>query len=812
MNLIARALVVMSVSIAGMGAVPAVAGLALAAAGSPHPAAGRITTVAGGVGGPGPGRLVAVTPCDVMLSGGRALFSDANGTLRDLNPRTGRLTTVAGNGVPRQESGDGGPAANAGLAGPCMLAADRAGDVALTDQGQVRLIAARRGNLFGQPVSAGHIYTVAGGGDCCVLPANGLPATSLYLFQAAVAFDQAGNLVLAVDDFDVISEVLVVAVRSGSFYGQSMTAGDVYLIAGTGRQGFSGDGGPAAAAMLNGPSGLAVDAAGNVVISDTGNNRIRVAAGRDGTFYGVPMTAGDIYTIAGQHFGGYYGDGGSATIAELCRPRGLAFDRVGNVLVADSCNNRVRVVVVRSGRFYGRAVKAGFIYSVAGGPGHGDGAPARDAGLAGPEGVAVDAAGSVLITDPGHNLLRVVAERSGRFYGRTMRTGHIYFAAGNGQQISGIGGPATLAELGTPADIADGPSGVVIAEPAQVTAVRLLARRSGHFFGQKMTAGDLYTVVKPGSRELRNGGPAAGLFRLGGVTADAHGNVLLADELGGRVWAVAARTGRFYGRPMKAGHVYAIAGNGHRRNTGSGGQPTRTSLPQVSGVAADRFGDIVIIEHAFYPRVSRVLLVAARTGRLYGITMTAGHIYLVAGTRSAGNGPSGSLALRTSIDAGQARADQAGNLVIDDGGNNKIRVLARRSGRTYYGLRMTAGHLYTVAGLAGTAGLAGDGGPAAAAELNRPEAVDLDPAGNLLIADTGNNRIRAVAARDGTFYGVPMTAGDIYTIAGHGAAGFAGDGGPATLAELDRPAAIAAAGHGVLISDTGNVRLRFVTG
>jgi sugar lactone lactonase YvrE len=813
MNLIAKALVVMSVSIAGMGAVPAVAGPALAAAGSPPPAAGRITTVAGGAGGPGPGRSVAVVPCDVILTGGRVLFSDQNGALRQLNPRTGGLTTVAGNGVPLY-SGDGGPAANAGLAGPCMLAADRAGDVALADQLRVRLIAARTGSLFGQPVSAGHIYTVAGGGgSCCVPPAGGIPATSFYLLSTAVAFDQAGNLLLAASG---IPEVLVVAVRSGSFYGQSMTAGDIYSIAGTGHFGFSGDGGPATAAAVDVPTGLAVDAAGNVVISDASNYRIRVVAGRDGTFYGVPMTAGDIYTIAGQHFGGYYGDGGPATTAELCNPEGLAFDRAGNVLVADSCNNRVRVVVVRTGRFYGRAMKAGFIYSVAGGPGYGDGAPAWDAGLAGPEGVAVDAAGNVLISDPGHNLLRVVAERSGRFYGRAMRAGHIYFAAGNGQQsISGIGGPAALAELGTPQDIANGRSGVLIAEQAPVTAVRLLAGRSGHFFGQKMTAGDLYTVMKPGSQPLRNGGPAAGAFFPGGVGADADGNMLLTDTAGNRVWTVAIRTGRFYGRPMKAGHVYAIAGNGTLGITRNGRLASRASLELAAGVTADHFGDVVFAElgqdygvNAL--SISRVWLVAARTGRFYGIAMSAGHIYQVAGARSAGDGPSGGLALGIEINASHVRADRAGNLVLADTGNNKIRVVARGSG-TYYGQAMTAGHLYTVAGN-GTAGFAGDSGPAIAAELNGPEAVGLDPAGNLLITDTGNNRIRVVAGRDGTFYGVPMTAGDIYTIAGQGAAGFAGDGGPATLAELSGPAGITATAGGVLIADTGNLRLRYVAG
>jgi NHL repeat len=203
-----------------------------------------------------------------------------------------------------------------------------------------------------------------------------------------------------------------------------------------------------------------------------------------------------------------------------------------------------------------------------------------------------------------------------------------------------------------------------------------------------------------------------------------------------------------------------------------------------------------------------VLLVAARTGRFYGIAMTAGHIYQVAGARYAGDGPGGWLALDTKINAGSVRADQAGNLLIDDGSNNKVRVLARDSG-TYYGQAMAAGHLYTVAGN-GTAGFAGDGGPATAAELNGPATVAADAAGNLLIADTGNNRIRVVAGRDGTFYGVPMAAGHLYTVAGNGTAGFAGDGGPATRAEFNGPAGLAVTSGGVLIA--ANSRLRFVVG
>ena len=106
-----------------------------------------------------------------------------------------------------------------------------------------------------------------------------------------------------------------------------------------------------------------------------------------------------------------------------------------------------------------------------------------------------------------------------------------------------------------------------------------------------------------------------------------------------------------------------------------------------------------------------------------------------------------------------------------------------------------------------------DGGAATGAELSGPSGATVDGSGNLVITDTGNNRIRVVAETTGTFYGQAMTAGDIYTVAGNGTAGFAGDGGPATGAELSRPeAAITDPAGDVLISDSGNGRIREVAG
>jgi hypothetical protein len=132
-----------------------------------------------------------------------------------------------------------------------------------------------------------------------------------------------------------------------------MTAGDIYTIAGNGHLGYSGDGGPAASATLADPTAVAVDAAGNLVINDSGNGRVRVVATVTGTFYGKKMTAGDIYTVAGNGKTGFSGDGGPPTGAEFnFAPPGVqvlggigdvAVDG-GNLLINDTGNNRLRLV------------------------------------------------------------------------------------------------------------------------------------------------------------------------------------------------------------------------------------------------------------------------------------------------------------------------------------------------------------------------------------------------------------------------------------------------------------------------------------
>jgi NHL repeat len=182
----------------------------------------------------------------------------------------------------------------------------------------------------------------------------------------------------------------------------------------------------------------------------------------------------------------------------------------------------------------------------------------------------------------------------------------------------------------------------------------------------------------------------------------------------------------------------------------------------------------------------------------------AGDIYAVAGTGAAAFFGDGHWASRAALDdpAGVA-VDSFGNMVIGDPYTQVIQVLAEATG-TFYGIAMTAGNLYAVAGT-GTAGYSGDDGPATAAEISYPNGIGVDNADNLIIIpDSGNHRIRVVPDTSGTYYGQAMTAGDIYTVAGTGIEGCAGDGDSATAAELTFPVVAASTATGGLVIADGS--------
>ena len=703
--------------------------------------AGIISTVAGGPGGPGNAAAVSLnTPCGVSFAPGH-LYIASQRAVRQVSPRTDKLTTLAGTNS-AGPAGDGGPAASASL-NTCGVAVDHSGNLVIADNGgnRIRVVAAATGTFYGQSMTAGDIYTIAGNGHHG-FTGDGGPAASAELDQpATVVVDAAGNVVIA-DTNNV--RIRVIAASTGTFYGQSMTAGDISTVAGGGAA--LGDGGPATSAQLSGPYGVALDGAGNLVICDAGHARIRVVAAKTGTFYGQSMTAGDIYTIAGTGKPGFAGDGAPATSAELNNPLALAFDHAGNLVFADTSNQRIRVVAGGTGTFYGQPMTAGDIYTIAGNGSlgfSGDGGVATSSQLSGPQGVVTDRSGNLVTGDTGNDRVRVAAGSTGTFYGRLMTAGDIYTVAGNGMPgFAGDGGPATGAELSQPA----------------------------------------------------------------GAAVDASGNLVIADTNNQRIRVVASSTGMFYGQLMTAGDIYTVAGDGSTGDTGDGGPATGASLDGPAGVAVDAAGNLVVANSG--DGVIRV--VAENTGKFYGQAMTTGNIYRVAGGGSGVLGDGGPATQAVLVDPGQVALDATGNLVIADAGDSRIRVVAVRHG-TFYGQPMLAGDIYTVAGN-GSVGFSGDGGPATGAKLDGPTGVAVDAAGNLLIADHGNARLRVVTAATGTFYGQAMTARDIYTVAGNGLVGFSGDGGPATGAELFAPWGVAADGSNLVTADPANNRIRLVTG
>jgi DNA-binding beta-propeller fold protein YncE len=204
-------------------------------------------------------------------------------------------------------------------------------------------VAAKTGTFYGQAMTAGHIYLIAGGGAAL---GDGIPAVGAEMPDpVGLAVDHSGNVVIA-DKYQNPNQgflgfrVRVVAVSKGTFYGQQMTAADIYTIAGGGS--LHGSGHLATDTQLNAPWGVAISGSGNVLVS-LGNTRLDVIAVKSGRFYGQRMTALHLYRIAGGG-SGIVPDNRLATRIALLRPQGVAVDPAGDAIVSAIGENRVILV------------------------------------------------------------------------------------------------------------------------------------------------------------------------------------------------------------------------------------------------------------------------------------------------------------------------------------------------------------------------------------------------------------------------------------------------------------------------------------
>ena len=632
--------------------------------------AGSINGGFAGDGGPATKASLNEPFAGALDAAGNLYFSDsANCEIRKITAATGIITTIVG-GTACGYTGDGGPASAAQINFPQGVALDAAGNIFIADNGNDVI---RRIDAVTQNIS-----TFAGNGNVGYTGDDGAATQATLNFPEGIATDAAGNLYIADSSNNVIRMV-------------NAASNLISTVAGTGVQGYSGDGGPATAALFFNPEGVAVDATGNLYISDTDNAVVRKVD-----------TNHNITTIIGNHNFGFGGDGGPAINATLTNTFGLAVDAAGDVWVADLWNNRVRMYTAASG-ILNTVVGDGSVY---------DGGPATSASLYFPRNPTVDNQNNIYITDEGNNRIREV----------NAKTGIITTIAGvnvpcvNTTQTCGDGGPATAANLFNPHSV-------------------------GLDFAN---TGSLVIIADTGDNRIRQVDTATGI-------------------------------------------ITTIVGTGVAGFSGDGGPATAAQINSPRGFAYDTSGNLYFVDTSNH----RIRKIDKTTGIISTVAGSGGFAARSQGCGRGGytgdGGPATSATLHCPLGLD---IDANNNIYIADYLNDVIREV-----------NGTTGIITTIVGT-GVFGYTGDGGPATAATLNAPDRVSVNGAGNLFISDSLNNVIRRV---DGATH-------IITTFAGNGTAGFSGDGGPALQAELAEPTGVVVTSQGFLYTgDLLNNRIRLVT-
>lgn len=667
-------------------------------------AQGIITTIAGGgqfqvtgIGGPATNVPLGLIQGVATDRQGNVYASDASNFLVVKIAPTGMLTIVAGNGT-AGTGGDGGPATSASLQAPGALAIDATGNVFIADRLRVRkvtpqgVISTFAGGLtggdsgdggpatqasLGSPIglafdSSGNLYLTTAcrvrkvtpqgiisafsgvpNGSCT--PVDGPPGINSLDFPSGLAMDQNGVM--------YISEPLSSG-RPGRIL-RLGTDGVMTTIAGGSVLGSSGDGGPATAATLTAPTGVALDSAGNLYFSDS--YRIREIT-----------TDGIIHTVTGTGTSDFSSDQGPASLAGISAPTGVATDAFGNVYIADSTNFRIRKID-SSGIITTYAGNGNFGFA-------GEGVQARDAVLNSPYGIVVDSAGNVLFSENSNHRIRKIAPNG------VITT----IAGGSAAGFAGDGGPAAQSLLSEPRGLSlDHAGNLYIVDSPRVRKIDL--------------NGIITTVAGNGGApvfDTGDGGRAvdAPLSSVSDIALDGQGNLYIAESFSlhgaSAVWALrrVSPDGTISTFASEQGAVLvwiavdtagtvraseASFGDGTFFLTAISIAPDGTisyGLPQSpcgnAGKGAwDAQGNFYLPE-SYVP--SSAPFPGPRSGCIYNAVLQispAGVVTTVAGmSPQAGFAGDGGPATQALLNGPSAVAfDAAGNLYITDTGNNRIR-------------------------------------------------------------------------------------------------------------------------------------------
>jgi sugar lactone lactonase YvrE len=556
----------------------------------------------------------------------------------------------------------------------------------------------------------------------------------------------------------------------------------IATVAGNGSTAYGGDGGPATNTGISSPSGVALDALGNLYIADYRHYRVRRMD-----------TNGIITSVAGNGSPTYSGDGAAATNAGLFSPEGVALDAVGNLYIADVVNNRIRKVDTN-----------GIITTMAGngnGRYSGDGAAATNASLANPNGVAVDVSGNLYIADTANARIRKVDTN-----------GIITTVAGNGSLVfSGDGAAATSASL-------DGPEGAVLDAAGNLYIADTLHNR----VRKVDTNGTITTVAGNGNTTFSGDGGAAtnaGVSHPYGVGVDGFGNVYIVDYGHARIRRMGTN-----------GIIMTVAGGG---SGGDGGAATNASLNLPQGLGLDAVGNLYIADTAD-ARIRAVHFAGFPTLELTNVTpANAGDYTVLVG--SAWGSVTSAVATLT-VEAPPVITLQPTNQAVLVGSNPTFLVSAAGSGPFEYLWYLAGTNLVqsdTNSTLSFVSVLTNDAGNYTAVITNAygsvtsqvatltvlsPPSVVTSPGDQTVFAGT-NVTFSVTVAGTGPFIyqwqfngtDLPNTNFIITTVAGNGSTNFSGDGGAATNAGLSGPweVALDAAGN-LFIPVPGHRRVRRV--